>query len=130
MTLVFKRFHALLPIYLAELNPLYGPNRQNPRLGHDNTRLSVPRTKYITFHAAAPRLWNSLPKKYNSFFNYIRFCIFPIIVMLIVVMLKLSLKFPLTRNYWLICLVKPIPSLGSCSCLQWKIVANICPKRH
>ena len=66
MLFIFKRFHGLLPLYLTDFVPQYIPNRPNLRSGDDTTLLKVPRTHRVagdkSFHAAAPRLWNSLPK--------------------------------------------------------------------
>ena len=61
----FKALHGMAPSYLADILHAVRPER-SLRSADDGLRLVVPRTKTLwgnrSFAAAAPKLWNSLPK--------------------------------------------------------------------
>ncbi len=65
LLVVYKSINGLAPPYLDKFLVQYSSGRENLRSGDDPLLLSIPRTirNYgdKSFHAAAPRLWNSLP---------------------------------------------------------------------
>ena len=65
LLIVYKGVNKLAPPYLINFLVPYLPGRQNLRSSKDTLLLNIPRTirKYgdNSFHAAAPRLWNSIP---------------------------------------------------------------------
>ena len=61
----FKCFNSLAPEFMCDMVNVYKPHRKL-RSSMDTTRLVEPSTKLATanraFYAAAPKLWNCLPK--------------------------------------------------------------------
>ena len=83
---VFKALHGLAPLYISEMLELYRPKRTLRSQG-DIKLLSVPRTNCVTFGdrafaAAAPRVWNCLPREvrelssYQTFRKHLKTCLF------------------------------------------------------
>ena len=83
---VFKALHGLAPLYISEMLELYRPKR-TLRSQDDIKLLSVPHTNFVTFGdrafaAAAPRVWNCLPREvrelssYKVFRKHLKTCLF------------------------------------------------------
>ncbi|XP_063967021.1 uncharacterized protein LOC135156941 [Lytechinus pictus] len=66
LTIAYKCIHNCAPPYLNDLISLYQSERRGLRSGTDTTLLARPRTATSSgdrsFAAAAPRLWNQLPR--------------------------------------------------------------------